>query len=141
MHVILAGIKEDDLCITKDVILSALCKTNGNLDSHVLCAQLERHRVDKNDIVLLKHLKRLPYTFEREFMYYAFHKLQKVEEAFPKTFYLCLRETQDVFHKHQMVADDLKWEARSEFTIVHVLEFGLKMEVGIPSWEGVYKFK
>ena len=140
MNFILAGIKKDDLCITKDVIFSALCKTNGNLNVHVLRAQVERHRVDKNYTVLLEHLRRLPYDFDSKFMYYAFHQLQKVDEAFPKIFYLCLRETQDVCREHQMVADDLKWEA-SEFAIVHVLEFGLNMEVDIPSWEGVYKFK
>ena len=79
--------------------------------------------------------------YEMYFMYFAFNQLQEVDEALLKIFYFCLRETQDVFRKHQMVADDLKWEARSEFTIVHVLEFGLKMEVGIPSLKGVYGFK
>lgn len=119
IYIILAGIKEDDLCITKDVILSALCKTNGNLDSYVLRAQLQRHHVDEDDILVLVRL-RVPNNFDSDFMYYALRQLQKADEAMLKIFYLCLRETQDVCHEHQMLADDLKWEARSEFTFVCV---------------------
>ena len=123
IYVILAGsIKEDDLCITKDVIVSALCKTNGDLDSNRLHSQLQRHHVDEDDILVLVQLRKVPNKFDSdfEFIYNALHKLQKVDEALLKTFYLCLREKQDVWREHQMLADDLKWESRSEFTIVCV---------------------
>ena len=115
MNVILAGIKEADLCITKDVLFSALCKTDSDLDSHVLRTQLLRHHVDKNDIILLGQL-RMPSHSLTYFGSDIFCQLR--DEALLKIFYLCLRETQDVCSKHQILADDLKWEARSEFTIV-----------------------
>ena len=107
MNVILAGIKEDDLCFTKEVVFSALCKTDSDLDSHVLHAQLLRHHVDKVDILLLGQLHSLTHFGSDIFW-------QLRDEALLKIFYLCLRETQDVCSKHQILADDLKWEARSE---------------------------
>ena len=140
MNVVHAGIKEDDLCITKEVIFSALCKTKGHLDSRILHTQLQRHHVDEYDIFLLKQLRAAP--FLRVEMYNVLRTLNNVNETL-KIFYLCLRETQDVCREHQMIANDLKWEARSEFTIVHRLKLGLT-EVGIPvgstPWKSVYKF-
>ena len=119
MYVILAGsIKEDDLCITKDVIVSALCKTNGDLDSNRLHSQLQRHHVDEDDILVLVQLRKVPINFESDFEF-MYNAVQKVDEALLKTFYLCLREAH-VGSKHQMLANDLKWESRSEFTIVCV---------------------
>ena len=115
MYVVLAGIKEDDLCITKDVIFSALIKTNGDLDSHLLRTQLQRRHVDNDNISLLGQLS---CGFAGDFkMYDVLHKLKNVDEIL-KIFYLCLRGTQDVCRGHQILADDLKLEARSESTTV-----------------------
>ena len=102
---------DDELNITREVIMSCVGHSLGYVDWRILSLPFGRYNVKSLYFDSLE--ERLYFKYDSHGVELLVEELKRIENGF-QIFYNCLKGTQDRCHGHQILADDLELESKSK---------------------------